>query len=116
MAKSFSRFAYRQETRSSHTVKLSKINETENNLEKDLRDFVALNLHALVEKEGIEVVLRNAAMTTNKKIEELEENMRIILKREEERELRRKEINMFIICILALNFFTLLYVIIYNNK
>ena len=67
----------------------------------------------LVEKEGIEVVLRNA---TNKKMEELEENMRIILKREEERKLRRKEMDMFIICILALNFFTLLYVIIYNNK
>ena len=113
VAKSFSRFAYRQETRSSHTVKLSKINETENNLEKDLRDFVALNI---VEKEDIEVVLPNAVMTTNKKMEELEENMRIILKGGEERELKRKKMDMFIICILALNFFTLLYVIIYNNK
>ena len=67
VAKSFTIYARRQETKSPHPVKLSKVDEDENNLKKDLRDFVALNLHALADKEGIEVVLRNAVMVTNKR-------------------------------------------------
>jgi len=64
VAKSFTKFAYRQELKSPHPVKLSVVNEKENKLVEDLRDFVALNLHALAKEEGIEVVLRNTVMVS----------------------------------------------------
>jgi len=88
VAKSFTGHAYKQETKSPHPVKLSVVNEQENiiNIVEDLNDFVALNLHALAEKEGIEVVLCNAVMVTNNKLEELEEKMKLVLKRGEEKE------------------------------
>jgi len=37
-------------------------------------------------KEGIEVILCNAVMVTNNKLEELEEKMKLVLKRGEEKE------------------------------
>ncbi|CAG8497873.1 5472_t:CDS:2 [Paraglomus brasilianum] len=45
------RVANKQETRSPHPVKLSVVDEEENKVVDDLRDFVALNLLKLVSKE-----------------------------------------------------------------
>ncbi|CAG8480121.1 6260_t:CDS:2 [Paraglomus occultum] len=55
-------FAYRQEIKSPHPVKLSVVDGDENMLVEDLRDLVALNLFALAEEERFEVVLRNAVI------------------------------------------------------
>ena len=48
-------------------------NEEENKLVENLKDFVDLNLCALVKKEGIEVVLHNMVVDTDKRIKELKE-------------------------------------------
>ncbi|CAG8587136.1 3773_t:CDS:2 [Paraglomus occultum] len=77
VAKSFTKSAYRW---------------GENMLVKDLQDFVACNLNALAEKEGIEVVLCNAVTGTNKKLEKLEKlkdlerDIKIVLERGEKME------------------------------
>ncbi|CAG8639694.1 804_t:CDS:2, partial [Paraglomus occultum] len=65
-------YADEEVAESPYLIKLTKVNEKENKIVKDLEDFVALNLHVLVEREGIEVVLCNAVMVTNKRIEELD--------------------------------------------
>ena len=44
-------YILQQETRSPHPVKLSVVDEEENKVVDDLRDFVALNLLKLVSKE-----------------------------------------------------------------
>ena len=95
VAKSFTKFAYRQETKSPHPVKLLVVddNEEENKLVENLKDFVDLNLCALVKKEGIEVVLHNSNVVVDmdKRIKELKEQVEQALKRGEERE---KELQM----------------------
>ena len=68
---------------STHPVKLSVVSDKENRIVKDLKDFINLNLRALSEKDGIEVVLRNAVVDTDKKIEELKEQVEQALKRGE---------------------------------
>ncbi|CAG8599759.1 2986_t:CDS:2, partial [Paraglomus occultum] len=56
-------------TRSPNPIKLSIVNDKKNNIVKDLRDFVDLNLCALAKKEGVDTVLHNATMTTQKRID-----------------------------------------------
>ncbi|CAG8569502.1 1970_t:CDS:1, partial [Paraglomus brasilianum] len=58
-------------------------NDKEDEIVKDLEDFVALNLHNFVEKEGVGVVLCNAVMATDKKIEGLKEQIEQALKKGE---------------------------------
>jgi hypothetical protein len=71
------------------------VNDKENKIVivEDLRDFVDLNLGALARKEDIEVVLRNATMITQNKINELDRAMNetkelveLVIKRGEKRE------------------------------
>ena len=71
------------------------VNDKENKIVivEDLRDFVDLNLCALARKEDIEVVLCNATMITQKKINELDRAMNetkelveLVIKRGENRE------------------------------
>ena len=57
-------------------------NDKEDEIVKDLEDFVALNLHNFVEKEGVGV-LCNAVMATDKKIEGLKEQIEQALKKGE---------------------------------
>ena len=127
VAPSFTYYACRESARSPCPIKLSIVNDKKkkNNIVKDLRDFVDLNLCALVKKEGVDTVLRNATIITQKKIDELDrtvketrELMELAIKRGEEREkelqmelLRREKRDTLIICFLA---FMLLYVIIYK--
>ena len=66
----------------------------------------------------MDVVLRNAVMATDKKFEELKEQVEQALRRGEEREkelqmelLRREKRESFIICFSVLNFFMFLYII-----
>ena len=55
VAPSFTYYARRESTRSPHPIKLSIVNDKKkkNNIVKDLRDFVDLNLCTLVKKEGV---------------------------------------------------------------
>ena len=93
IATSFTYYGRREASRSPYPIKLSVVSDRENKIVEDLRDFVDLNLGALARKEDIEVVLRNATMITQNKINELDRAMNetkelveLVIKRGENRD------------------------------